>query len=47
MRSFGDKDNNIWLENIFSFENSEFKNNKEFEEIEEENFNDDLFSNSE
>ena len=42
MRNLWDKDNLVWIENIFSFENNEFKNNNEFEEIERENYEDKL-----
>ncbi len=48
MRNFGDKDNIVGIENIFSFENNELKNNNKFEEIKtDENYLDELYSNLE
>lgn len=46
MRNFGDKNNSIWIESIFSFENNALKNNYEFEEIRiHENYETELYSN--
>ncbi len=45
MRNFGDKDNSIWWENVFSFENTVSKDNTEYEEISSaENLIDELYS---
>ena len=43
MRNLGDKDNVVWIENIFSFENNEYKDSKEFEEIDKENYEGELY----
>jgi len=45
MKNLEDKDNSIWLENVFSFENAIPKDNIEHEEISsDENLIDELYS---
>ncbi|MFZ2151284.1 MAG: hypothetical protein WAZ12_01620 [Candidatus Absconditicoccaceae bacterium] len=47
MRNFGDNDNLIGIDNIFSFENNESKDKRDFEEIQEKKYEDELYSNLE
>ena len=44
MRSFWDKENVIWVENVFSFENNGLKEDSEFEEIETDKCENELYS---
>ena len=42
MRDFGNKDNLIWVESIFSFKDSEYNNDKEYENIDLQDSHDDI-----
>ena len=42
MRDFGNKDNLIWVESIFSFKDSENNDDKEFENIDLQESDEDI-----